>query len=106
MKKLTDDIIKAALEDVSNYLDKSGSKSIFIFEEHPSAWRELSRLIVEEHYTAEKAYEIINAGVPDLAPWNYVSFEMPEEDYRLFLITKNSYRVFVDSLNKSVKEEN
>lgn len=105
MKKLTDDVINNALQEVGDYLAKSGTKSTFIFEERPSAWRELTRLVVEEGYTAQKVYETINAGVENIAPWNFVSFEISEEDYRLFIVTKNAYRLFVDSVNRAVKEE-
>lgn len=105
MKKLTDDIIKEALDVVRDYLVEHGTKSTFIFEERPSAWRELARLVVEEGYTAQKVYEVINAAVENVAPWSFVSFEISEEDYRLFIVTKNAYRLFVDFLNRAVKEE-
>jgi hypothetical protein len=115
MKTLTDQIIKNSLEDVKQFLLKNNyftgcsesypQKTIFDFDDHPSAWRELARLIVEEEFLAEDVYKAISQGIENVAPWNFVSFSIPEEDYRLFIVTKNAYRLFVQSLLDSVKEE-
>lgn len=113
---MTDENIKEALKTVKRYLldnecysghfERYPYNTEFSFESHPSAWRELSRLIVEEGYTAKDVYETLNYQVKDVAPWNFVSFEMHEDDYKLFIMLKNAYKLFVDTLLKLSKEGN